>query len=431
MIERYTRKEMASIWTDETKMKLWLEVEISACEALNKTGLLPDESLKNIKEKAKVDVSAVKKIEEETKHDVAAFVKYLTEQVGDDGKYIHYGLTSSDILDTAFALQLKKSAEIIEEDLKEVMTVIRKKAIEYKKVVIIGRTHGIHAEPTTLGLKFLSWYEEGKRNLERLKRAKEIISYGKISGAVGTYSNIPPEIENYVMDKLGLKVEPVSTQVVPRDRHAEFFTALALIAGFVERIATEIRHLQRTEVLEVEESFGKGQMGSSAMPHKKNPILSENLCGLARLVKATVIPALENIPLWHERDISHSSVERVIAPDATILIDFMLHRLKRVLDELVIHPENMKRNLELTNGLIFSQSVLTELIKKGVHRTEAYRMVQKNAMKCWESGEHFLNLLKRDREVMKHLNEGELEDIFSEERLLKNVDIVFKRVLEE
>jgi len=431
MIERYTREVMKNLWSEETKFNIWLEVEIAVCEALNKFGILPDNSLKKIKENARVDPEKIKEIEKKTKHDVAAFVVQVSEPLGEDGRFIHYGLTSSDILDTSFAIQLRRSAEIIENDLIELLEVIKEKALKYKETIMVGRTHGIHAEPITFGLKFASWYEEGKRNLKRIRRAKEVISYGKISGAVGTYSNIEPEIEKYVLEKLGLKVEPVSTQIVPRDRHAEFFSVLALIAGFVERIALEIRHLQRTEVLEAEEPFTEGQMGSSAMPHKRNPVLSENLCGLARVVRANLLSALENMALWHERDISHSSVERIIAPDTTILVDFMLNRLKEVLKGLVVYPERMKENLMKTKGLVFSQTVLTELIRRGLTRNTAYKIVQRNSMKCWETGRNFMDLLLEDNELLNYISPQEIKELFSEERLIKNISVIFERAFGE
>lgn len=431
MIERYTREVMRELWSDETKFKIWLDVEIAVCEALNRFGIVPDESLKRIKEKAKVDPKRILEIEKETRHDVAAFVLQVSEPLGEDGRFIHYGLTSSDILDTSFAIQLKRASEVMEKDLVELMEVIKEKAIRYKGTIMVGRTHGVHAEPITLGLKFASWYEEGKRNLERIRRAKEVISYGKISGAVGTYSNIEPEVERYVLEKLGLKIEPVSTQIVPRDRHAEYFSVLALIAGFVERIALEIRHLQRTEVLEAEEPFSEGQMGSSAMPHKRNPVLSENLCGLARVVRANLMAALENMALWHERDISHSSVERIIAPDTTTLLDFMLTRLNETLKGLVVYPERMKDNLMKTKGLVFSQSVLSELIRKGLARKEAYKIVQRNSMKCWESGREFLALLLEDEELLNRLSPQEIKELFSEEKLLKNITTIFERTFGE
>lgn len=431
MIERYTREVMKNLWSDETKFNIWLEVEIAVCEALNKLGVIPDDVLQKIKEKAKVDPQKISEIEKETKHDVAAFVRQVSEPLGEEGRFIHYGLTSSDILDTAFAIQLRRAAEIIENDLLELMKVLKEKALQYKNTIAVGRTHGVHAEPITFGLKFASWYEEAKRNLERIRRAKEVISYGKISGAVGTYSNIDPEVERMVMERLNLKPEPVATQVVPRDRHAEYFSVLALIAGFIERVALEIRHLQRTEVLEAEEYFSEGQMGSSAMPHKRNPVLSENLCGLARVVRANLLAALENMALWHERDISHSSVERIIAPDTTTLIDFMLARLKEILQNLIVYPERMKQNLMLTKGLIFSQSILSELIRRGLTRREAYKIVQRNSMRCWETGRSFMELLMEDQELLKHLSSEEIKDLFSEEKLLKNVSLIFERSVEE
>ena len=366
MIERYTRKEMGKIWEPENRFKKWLDVEIAACEAWAELGEIPKSAVKNIKEKADFDIKRIDEIEAVVKHDVIAFLTSVSEFVGPDSRYIHKGMTSSDVLDTSLALLLKEAGDLIIKDIKSLMAVIKKRAFEHKDTVMIGRSHGIHAEPITFGLKMALWYEEMKRNLERMKRARDVISYGKISGAVGTFANIPPFVEEYVCRKLGLKPAPVSTQIIQRDRHAEYFTTLAMIASSVEKFAVEIRHLQRTEVLEVEEPFTKGQKGSSAMPHKRNPVLSENLTGLARLVRGYANAAMENIPLWHERDISHSSVERVIAPDAAILVDFMLNRFTGLIKDLNVYPENMKKNLDKMKGLIHTQRDLLSSTEKDV-----------------------------------------------------------------
>jgi len=383
MIERYTRREMAKIWEPENKFRKWLQVEILACEAWARLGKIPQKALNNIKAKADFDIKRIDEIEKTVKHDVISFLTAVAEFVGPDSRHIHRGLTSSDILDTSLAILLREAADLIITDIRKLMDAIKKRAFEHKDTLMVGRSHGIHAEPITFGLKMALWHEEMRRNLARMERAREIISYGKLSGAVGTFANIPPSIEEYVCKKLGLKPAPVSTQVVQRDRHAEYFTTLAIIATSIEKIAVEIRHLQRTEVLEAEEPFTEGQKGSSAMPHKRNPVLSENLTGLARLVRGYANAAMENIPLWHERDISHSSVERVIAPDATILIDFMLARLTGLIRDLVVYPGNMKANLNKLKGLIFSQGVLLALTEKGVIRENAYQIVQRNAMKVW------------------------------------------------
>ncbi len=428
MIPRYTREEMARIWSDENKFATWLKVELLVCEALAKRGKIPEAALKRIKKRAKFDLKRIEEIEKEVKHDVIAFLTSVAENVGPDSRYIHMGLTSSDVIDTAFAVLLKDAAELIIKDLKELLRVLKKRALEHKGTVMIGRSHGVHAEPTTMGLKFAVYYEEMRRNLERMERAKEVVSCGKLSGAVGTFSNIEPWVERYVMRKLGLKPEPAATQVVQRDRHAEFFLTLSIIASSVEKIAVEIRHLQRTEVLEAEEPFTTGQKGSSAMPHKRNPILTENLTGLSRLVRGYAVSSLENIALWHERDISHSSVERVIAPDATIVVDFMLKRLTGVLKGLVVYPERMKRNLGLLKGLIFSQKVLLKLVEKGITREEAYRLVQRCAMKVWKEEVEFKDVLKKDKEVTELLSPQEIDSCFSLKPYLKHVNYIFKRV---
>jgi len=427
LITRYSRPEMSSIWSDESKYKNWLRVEIAVCEAWAENGRIPKEAVEDIKAKAGFDVARIDELEKELKHDVIAFLTSVSEYVGENSRFIHLGLTSSDVLDTALALQLKDSSEILIKDIELVLEVLKRQAFEHKDTVMIGRTHGIHAEPKTLGLVFALWYDEMKRNLERMTRAKDVISVGKISGAVGTFANVPPHVEEAACEKLGLKPAPISTQVVQRDIHAEFFLTLSLIASTIEKIAVEIRHFQRTEVLELEEPFGKGQKGSSAMPHKRNPILSENLCGLSRLVRSYAISALENIPLWHERDISHSSVERVIGPDGTILLDFMLNRLHYLLDGLQVYPENMEKNIWLTRGLVFSQKVLLKLVDKGFSREEAYKIVQSNAMETWK-GADFKELLVKDESIKDSLTLEEIEECFDVTADLKNVDSIFKRV---
>lgn len=428
MIPRYTRPEMGRIWEDENRYSKWLEVEIAACEAMAQEGLVPQEALRNIKEKAAFSVERILEIEEQTKHDVIAFLTNLEEHIGPDSRYIHLGLTSSDILDTSFALLLKEAMERIIVGAKEFMEVIKRRAMEHKYTPMIGRSHGIHAEPITFGLKLAVWYDEMKRNLHRLEDALEVISYGKISGAVGTFANVSPRVEAYVCKKLGLRPAPISTQIIQRDRHAQYFTALAILAGTLEKMAVEIRHLQRTEVLEAEEPFSKGQKGSSAMPHKKNPIGCENISGLARVVRSNALAAMENMPLWHERDISHSSVERVIAPDSTILIDYMMNRLKGIIGGLVVHTENMARNMEITRGLVFSQQVLMKLAEKGIERQKAYVMVQRNALKVWEGEGSFKDLILRDKEIMEYLNKSEVEELFDIGYHLKHVDEIFERV---
>ena len=428
MINRYTRPEMSSIWEDENRYAKWLDVEIAACEAMSEEGTIPAKSLKVIKEKAGFSVERIMEIEEETKHDVIAFLTSVAEYVGPESRFIHLGLTSSDILDTSFALLLKEAMNLIIQDVKEFMKTLKKRAIEHKNTVMIGRSHGIHAEPMTFGLKLAVWYSEMERNLRRLEDALNVISYGKLSGAVGTFANISPRVEELTCKKLELTPAKISTQIIQRDRHAQYFTALAILAGTLEKIAVEIRHLQRTEVLEAEEPFKKGQKGSSAMPHKKNPIGSENISGLARLVRSNSLAAMENMALWHERDISHSSVERVIAPDSTILIDFMLHRLDRIVNGLIVHPDNMINNLNKTKGLIFSQQVLIKLAEKGMERQRAYVMVQRNAMKVWESGQDFKELIMEDEDICRNLSKKEIEEMFDLDYHLKHIDEIFERV---
>ena len=428
MIERYTRPEMGDIWSNRNKYATWLRVEVTACEAMASLGLIPKEAVETIVERADFDVERIDEIEKTTKHDVIAFLTAVAEKVGPESRYIHMGMTSSDVLDTGFAIQLAQASEIIIKGIEGILVVIRKRAFEHKDTPMMGRSHGVHAEPITFGLKMALWYAEMERNLERMRRAAKSVAAGKISGAVGTFANIPIEVEAYVCEKCGLDPAPISTQVVQRDRHAEFFSTLAIIAATIEKFAVEIRHLQRTEVLEVEEPFTKGQKGSSAMPHKRNPILSENITGLARIIRANAGAAFENVALWHERDISHSSVERVIGPDSTILVDFMLARATKLIDGLVVYPENMKRNIEKTRGLIFSQRVLLQLVAKGLTREDAYEVVQRNAMKTWEEGADFRTLLLADPALKDKLTDADLDDAFDMSHHLKHVDALFERV---
>ncbi|MGD8387543.1 MAG: adenylosuccinate lyase [Desulfobacteraceae bacterium] len=428
MIPRYTRPEMGRIWTDDNRYAKWLEVEIQACEAMAEEGLIPQEAARVIREKAGFSVARILEIEEKTKHDVIAFLENVAEYVGPESRFIHMGLTSSDILDTSFALLLREAMVLIIEDVAAIMDVLRERAYEHKHTVMIGRSHGIHAEPITFGLKLALWHAEMRRNRERLEAALKDISVGKLSGAVGTFANVSPKIEARVCERLGLRPAEISTQVVQRDRHAAYFSALAVLGGTLEKIAIEIRHLQRTEVLEAQEPFSKGQKGSSAMPHKKNPIGCENISGLARLLRTNALAAMENIALWHERDISHSSVERVIGPDSTILADFMLHRLTGILRGLVVYPENMKRNLDKLQGLIFSQQILVRLSEGGMKRKDAYELVQRNAMKVWDTGRDFKTLLLEDEKVLEHLKREDIEEVFDVDYHLKHVDELFERV---
>lgn len=428
MIERYTLKRMADIWTDENRFKKWLEIEILICEAYGALGIIPQDDLSEIKNKARFSVQRIKEIEERTRHDVVAFIECVSESVGPSSRYIHMGITSSDILDTSFSLLLREASDIIIDDINNFMAVLKENAYRFKDTPMIGRTHGIHAEPITFGLKMAHFYDEMRRNLERMKSAKDRISHGKISGAVGTFAHVQPEIEAYVCERLGLKPAPISTQIIPRDYYAEFFTTLGIIASSIEKMAMEIRNLQRTEVAEAEEFFQKGQTGSSAMPHKRNPISSENLCGLARLVRSYVLASLEDIVLWHERDISHSSVERVIAPDATILMDYMLERIKNMYKNLVVYPEKMKRNMEMTKGLYHSESILIGLINKGLTRQEAYKITQSCAMRCYENGLDFKEELKKDSVLKTYLSESEIDQLTSEKHYFRYVDTIFKRV---
>lgn len=428
MIERYSRPEMTRIWEPENRYQKWLEIEIYACEAHAELGNIPKDAVERIKSKARFDVPRIDEIEKVVKHDVIAFLTSVADYIGDDSRFVHLGLTSSDVLDTSFAMLLNESSEMIIADIKRLMDVIKKRAMEHKNTPMMGRSHGIHAEPVTFGLKMALWYDEMRRNLRRMEAARETIAYGKISGAVGTFANIDPKVEEYVCAKAGLKPAPCSTQVIQRDRHAEFFSTLAIIASSIEKFAIEIRHLQRTEVLEAEEFFSKGQKGSSAMPHKRNPVLSENLTGLARLIRGYAVSAMENVALWHERDISHSSVERIIGPDATILIDFMLNRCIGLIENLVVYPENMMKNLNLMRGLIFSQRILLELANNGVSRENAYAIVQRNAMKVWEEGKDFQTELLNDSEVRSHLSEAQIREAFDLNYHLKHVDTIFTRV---
>jgi adenylosuccinate lyase len=427
MIERYTRPDMGAIWSDENKYSIWLEIEILACEAQAELGVIPREAVAEIRAKASFDVARILEIEEVTKHDVIAFTTNVAEYVGPASRFIHLGMTSSDVLDTCLAVQLKQAGELLLTDLRAFADVLARRATEYKYTVCIGRSHGIHAEPTTFGLKLALWYEECKRSITRLERAIDTISVGMISGAVGTFEHLSPEVEVYVCERLGLRPAPVSTQVIQRDRHAEYLTTLALIGAFLEKIATEVRHLQRTEVREAEEYFSPGQKGSSAMPHKRNPILSERICGMARILRGNAMAAIENNALWHERDISHSSVERVICPDSTIALDYMLHLATGLIDRLLVYPDAMQRNLEITHGLPFSQSVMLALVKKGITREDAYRMVQRNAMNTWETKTPLRQTLGTDAEITALLSNDELDAIFDGARMLKNVDTIFSR----
>ncbi|MBL8008212.1 MAG: adenylosuccinate lyase [Ignavibacteria bacterium] len=427
MIPRYSRKEMASVWSDENKFKVWLEIEILAAEAQCRLGYVPLKSLRNIKKNAAFDTDKILKIEEEVKHDVIAFLTNVGSYIGIDSRFIHLGMTSSDVIDTALSVHMKEAGEIILDDLKKVRDSLYKKAKKYKYLSMIGRTHGVHAEPITLGLKFALWYDEINRNIERWKRAVEVISVGQISGAVGTYEHISPEVEKYICKKLGLKTTKISTQILQRDRHAEYMSVLAIITSSIEKFTTEIRHLQKTETLELEEYFSAGQKGSSAMPHKKNPVTCERLSGLARVLRGNALASFENIALWHERDISHSSVERIIIPDSAILTDYILNQFDKIIENIVVNEDNIRKNLELTNGLLFSQTVLLKLIEKKMKREQAYKIVQTVAMKCWKEKVSFLGLLKKDREVLKYLSHKELDDVFNYDKSKRNIDFIFRR----
>ncbi len=428
MIDRYQTKDMKRIWSDENKFKTWLKVEIAAVEVLNSRGIIPDKSLEAIKDKADFDKNRVLEIEKTTRHDVIAFLTNVAEYVGPDSRYIHMGMTSSDLLDTSLALLCKEAGEIILKRLNSFHGLLRQKSVEYKDTFQIGRSHGVHAEPITFGLKLALWSDEINRHIYRFEDAIKSVSLGKISGAVGTYQHLDPEVEQDVCKQLGIKAANVSNQVVQRDGHAHFLQTLALIAASIEKISIEIRHLQRTEVLEAEESFKKGQKGSSAMPHKKNPIVTERMTGFARLIRSNAHVAVENIALWHERDISHSSVERVIIPDSTTLMDYMLIRMYDLIDNLIVYPDKMMQNINSTNGLIFSQEVLLALIKKGITREDSYALVQKNAMKSWDEGSNFLDNLKEDSNVMKLISESELETLFDLDKVLVNINKIFERL---
>ena len=429
MIDRYSRKEIKNIWEDQNKYTIWLDIELAAAEAMEKLGIIPKGVAKKIRSKAKINVKRVLQIEDKVKHDVIAFLTSITEKTGKEARYLHKGMTSSDVLDTCFNLQLKQSGEILLKDIDQLLISIKRQALKHKYTLCIGRSHGIHAEPITFGLKMLTFYQEFLRNKTRLENSIKEISTCAISGAVGTFANIDPRVEGFVAKKLKLSVEPISSQIIPRDRHAQFFSTLGIIASSIERFAIEIRHLQRTEVLEVEEFFGKKQKGSSAMPHKKNPILSENLTGLSRLIRSYVTPALENVALWHERDISHSAVERNIGPDATITLDFALARLSNLVKNLNIYPKNMLKNLNITNGIFFSQRILLELTSVGFTREESYKIVQRNAMKSWKQNSSFLDNIISDKKITSKIPVNKLKKLFDFSYHTKKIDIIFKRSL--
>ncbi|HPY95851.1 MAG TPA: adenylosuccinate lyase [Candidatus Cloacimonadota bacterium] len=428
MIDRYSRPEMKQIWSQQNKYQCWLDVELAACRAMNKLGIVSDEDLKVILEKANFDADRVDEIELTTKHDVIAFLTNVAEYVGEPSRWIHYGMTSSDVLDTALALQMKQAAELILQQLKDFTIVLKNKALEHKNLLTIGRSHGIHAEPTSFGLKFALWYDEIQRNIQRLDNAIKHISVGQFSGAVGNYAHISPELEKIACEHLNLTPVNIATQIIQRDRHSEFLAVIAIIGSTLEKIAVEIRHCQRTEVLEMEESFSKGQKGSSAMPHKKNPITSEQISGLARVLRANSMAAMENNALWHERDISHSSVERIILPDSTILLHYMLFKMTALIDNIVVYPEHVKRNLNLTNGLVFSQVLLLKLAENGCSREDSYAIIQRNAMRCWNEKVPFQTLVEQDEEVMKYVSKEDINEVFSYDRYLKNVDYIYNRI---
>ncbi|MCL9970923.1 adenylosuccinate lyase [Anoxybacillus kestanbolensis] len=428
MIERYTRPEMGAIWTEENRFRAWLEVEILACEAWAELGVIPKEDVEKIRQHASFDIDRIKQIEEETRHDVVAFTRAVSETLGEERKWVHYGLTSTDVVDTALSYLLKQANEILLRDLENFIAVLKEKAIEHKYTVMMGRTHGVHAEPTTFGLKLALWYAEMERNLERFKQAAETVRVGKISGAVGTYANIDPFVEQYVCEKLGLQPAPISTQTLQRDRHAHYMATLALIATSIEKFAVEIRGLQKSETREVEEFFARGQKGSSAMPHKRNPIGSENMTGMARVIRGYMLTAYENVPLWHERDISHSSAERIILPDATIALDYMLNRFTNIVKNLTVFPENMKKNMDRTLGLIYSQRVLLALIDTGMTHEEAYDLVQPKAMEAWEKQVPFRSLIEADEVITSRLTKDQIADCFDYNYHLKHVDTIFSRL---
>ncbi|WP_018127729.1 adenylosuccinate lyase [Balneola vulgaris] len=428
MISRYARKEMSEIWTEENQFQAWLDVELASCWAWAKLGEIPMEDVDKLYEKATFKLERIKEIEAQTRHDVVAFTRAVSESLGDEKKWVHYGLTSTDVVDTAWGVRLKQANKIIREDLERIIDVLAEKAKAHKYTVMMGRTHGIHAEPTTFGLKCALWYAEMKRNLERFEKAAADVEFGKLSGSVGTFANIPPEVEQYTCDKLGLTPAPISTQTLQRDRHAHYVSILALIGSTLEKMAVEVRHLQRSEVREVEEAFRKGQKGSSSMPHKRNPISSENITGCARVLRGYMVTAFENIPLWHERDISHSSAERIILPDATILLDYMLSRFAGVMENLVVFEENMEANIWKTQGLVFSQRILNKLIEKGIIREEAYDAVQPLAMDSWENQKLFRPLVEADPFISSKLSKEEIEDAFDLKHHSRNVDTIFERV---
>ncbi len=431
MIKRYTRQEMGNLWTEEAKFSRWLEVEIAVCEGWEHIGAIPKGTADKIRKNAKFDISRIEEIEKITRHDVVAFLENVKESLGEEGDYLHFGITSSDTIDTAMALALKRSAEILINDIKEVLKTLKERAFEFKDTLMIGRSHGIHGEPISFGFVLALWYAEMKRNLKRMEDAKENISYGKISGSMGTFANVPIEVEEYACKRLGLKPAPISSQIIQRDRYAQYMTTLAVVASTIEKIATQIRHYQRTEVREAEEFFHKGQKGSSSMPHKRNPVLSENLCGLARLIRSNSIAALENVALWHERDISHSSNERIILPDSNIALDFMLFRLNNVLKNLVVYKENMMRNLNLTKGVIYSQRVMLKLVEKGADKIEAYEAVQKNAMDSWENEKDFKELIANDEFIKKYLTSSDIDECFNPRYYIRRMDEIFKRVFDD
>jgi adenylosuccinate lyase len=431
MIDRYSLPAMKNIWQEENKYKTWLKIELLVCEALFESGEIDKNAIEKIRSNARYSLERIQEIEKVTRHDVLAFTTAVGEKLGDYSRYFHQGLTSSDILDTSLALMLKQSAKIIIEDIEKLIKALKEKALEYKYTLMIGRTHGIHAEPITFGFKIALWFSEMQRNLERMKKAQEEVSYGKISGAVGTFAHIDPRVEEYVCAKLSLKPAKISNQIIQRDRHANYLTTLAIIASSLEKFATEIRSLQRTEICETEEKFSAGQKGSSAMPHKRNPIICERICGLSRVVRAYAIIALENVNLWHERDISHSSAERIIIPDSNILIDYMLQKFSNLIDNLNVYPEHMKENMSKTRGLIFSQKIMLDLTKKGLSREEAYRIVQRISMQVWEGKENFSELILRDSEIAQYLSESEIRKCFDYQNYLKNIDQIFSRVFSE
>ena len=428
MIGRYSLPKMEEIWSEENKYKKWLEIEIAVCKAKAELGEIPKKAAEKIEKNSVLDMNRIKEIEKTTRHDMLAFIESINENLGNESKYVHQGLTSSDIKDTARALQMKESVELILNDLNDMKEVLAQKAVLHKKTIMIGRTHGVHAEPVTWGLKMALWYEEIKRHIKRMKNILELVSVGQISGAVGTYTSVSPKIEKRVCEKLKLKPAPISNQIMQRDRQSDFLNNLALIAASLEKFATEIRNLQRTDILEVEEGFRKGQKGSSAMPHKKNPIVCERITGLARIIRGNVIPGLENISLWHERDLTHSSVERVVLPDSSILVDYGLQKFKEVLEELKINKDNMRANMDRTHGLIFSQRVMLALVDKGLEREEAYEMAQRNALKAWENKKDYKKLIKNDNEIKAYLNENEIEEVFDYKYYLKEIDNIFKRL---